>query len=219
MEVNLIEEEAKIEKINGHNALQYVVKNNGKNINKVPIYKQWLDLAKTEKGENGVITYCTKCHVFIYFTNHEEKHNRFHKDCYYEDLSEFCEYCGELYNEDSICCFKKLLQLFERITGELFGDFYFWALIIPIVILYMTFLFTFKIIYSKRNKKDDINYINYIYESDCNILFFIIFIPMGFVYSLTFLIPYHIIYFFQLYYIIKLRNQYIRDKENNIFRY
>ena len=34
---------------------------NGKNINKVQVFIQWLKLMKAEKGENGLTYYCTKC--------------------------------------------------------------------------------------------------------------------------------------------------------------
>ena len=49
MEISLIDEEAKIEIIKGNKALCYKVKNNGKNMNKVPVYIQWLKLMKGEK--------------------------------------------------------------------------------------------------------------------------------------------------------------------------
>ena len=75
MEISLIEEDAKIEIIEGYKTLKYKVKNNGKNINKVPVYMNWLNLMKTEKGENGIITYCTKCFSFFYFESIQQKHS------------------------------------------------------------------------------------------------------------------------------------------------
>ena len=75
MEISLIEEDAKIELIQGHKTLKYKVKNNGKNINKVPVYMNWLNLMKTEKGENGIITYCSKCFSFFYFESIQQKHS------------------------------------------------------------------------------------------------------------------------------------------------
>ena len=66
MEISLIEEEAKIEIMRGHKNLKYKVKHNGKNINLVPRYIQWLNLMKAERGENGIITYCAKCYTFLY---------------------------------------------------------------------------------------------------------------------------------------------------------
>ena len=114
MEINLIDEEAKIEEIRGYKSLRYEVKNNGKDINKVPVYSQWLNLVKTEKGENGIVTYCTKCHSLLYFSTLREKHSDIHNNkCYYPYLSEFCEYCGELFNQDSICCWRKSFEIFK----------------------------------------------------------------------------------------------------------
>ena len=55
MENNFKDEEPTIKIINNNKALQYKVKYNGKNIMKIPAYKQWLDLMKTEKGDNGII--------------------------------------------------------------------------------------------------------------------------------------------------------------------
>ena len=221
MEINLIEEESKIEEINGYKALQYKVKNNGKNINQVPIYIHWLKLMKAEKGENGLVTYCTKCHLFFYFANLQEKHTHFHhKNCYYEDSSDFCEYCGELYNNDSICCFKKLLELLKIITTEMHADFELWIIIIPFISLWITIICIFKIILSKRiNKQDDINYYNHIFDLEYETTIVILLTSMSFINTLSFFIPYHIIYFFHLYFILKLRNQFLKDKENNIIRY
>ena len=64
MENNFKDEEPTIKIINNNKALQYKVKYNGKNIMKIPAYKQWLDLMKTEKGDNGIICYCI---IVIYF--------------------------------------------------------------------------------------------------------------------------------------------------------
>ena len=50
MEINLAEEEPMIKTINNQKVLKYHVKSNGKNINDVTAFKQWLDLMKTEKG-------------------------------------------------------------------------------------------------------------------------------------------------------------------------
>ena len=67
MEINLIDEEPLIEIINGQKTLKYDVKYNGKNIDKIPVYKHWLDMMKTENGDNGIVCYCVNCHVFSIF--------------------------------------------------------------------------------------------------------------------------------------------------------
>ena len=67
MEISLVEEDSHIEIINGYKALRYRAIDNGKNINKIPVFQRWLKLMKAEKGENGIIIYCTQCYSFFYF--------------------------------------------------------------------------------------------------------------------------------------------------------
>ena len=55
-----------MEVISNYKALKYQVEDNGENIGKIPVYKHWLDMIKTEVGDNGVVLYCTKCHLFFY---------------------------------------------------------------------------------------------------------------------------------------------------------
>ncbi len=215
MENNLIDEEPTIKIINNSKALQYKVKYNGKNIMKIPAYKQWLDLMKTEKGDNGIICYCIKCHLFYYFENYEQKNNDF--ECKY-DLAEFCEYCGELYIDDSLCCYRIVMKTLERElyrTFELdcFDYFYF----IPYISLIYYFTRFFFVIFSMRKKGDDINYQNAI-MNDNNVVF-VIFVLLTLLYSLIFLLSFTIFYFFHLYFVIKVRKQRIKDKYENITRY
>ena len=177
MENNFKDEEPTIKIINNNKALQYKVKYNGKNIMKVPAYKQWLDLMKTEKGDNGIICYCIKCHLFYYFENYEQKNNDF--ECKY-DLAEFCEYCGELYCLNSICCFRAQLKIFNRI---IYREFHLnredYLIFMPIIIIMFYFTTFFEAIYYKRWKGQDINNIkDFIRDSNCfvGILAFLIII-------------------------------------------
>ena len=223
MEINLVEEEAKIVIINGNKTLKYKVKNNGKNINKVPVYNQWLNSVKTEKGENGIITYCTKCHTFLYLDNIRQKYSIDHTCCGYVYLSDFCEHCGELFNEFSICCLRKCFDIFHSFSyNEFFDNFCFCILFIPIISLMWAFYSFFTILHSKRVKKtDDINYIDEgIIVSKYHYDFEKIFILLCIVYSLVFSIPYFFtIYFFQLFVMFKISRQKIDDEANNIMRY
>lgn len=223
MEISLIEEEAKIEEIRGYKALRYEVKNNGKDINKVLVYTQWLNIVKAEKGENGIVTYCTNCHLFFYFSNLSQKHLDTHSNCTYSNYSEFCEYCGELFNENSICCFRKSFEMLKfYYYTEFFSSFEYWNIFFPTILLFCNISFIFKIIYSKRSRKrDDINYIDMeIFVINNNLAFFIFINLIFFVNTLAFLVPYICtIYFFQLFRIIKLHKQRERDIENDIFRY
>ena len=224
MEISLIEEDAKIEVIKGYKTLKYKVKNNGKNINKVPVYNQWLSLMKAEKGENGIISYCTKCYCFYYFENVRQKHSIITDNCGYYYFADFCEYCGELFNEDSICCLRKCFYIYKVISYTFFfDDFGFCVLFLPITALMWVVFCSFKILFLKRIKKsDDIN--NNIdegpFETINGFTFYIIFILFCVVYSLVFSVPYFFtIYFFQLYVMIKIKRQKDEDKVNNIMRY
>ena len=223
MEISLIDEEAKIEIIKGNKALCYKVKNNGKNMNKVPVYIQWLKLMKGEKGENGIITYCTKCYSFFYFANINEKNLMFHNNCNSTDFSEFCEYCGELFNEDSICCLRQSFDMFNRYCYTIFFDIFgIYVLFLPIIACMWAFLAFFIIIITKRKKKyDDINYIdNKVFDSLETLPAYILLFLVSFAYSLAFLVPYFLtIYFFQLILMIKINLQREKDKANNIRRY
>ena len=215
MEVSLIEEEAKIEEVKGHRALKYQVIKNGKNINKVPVYIQWLNSVKIEKGENGIVTYCKKCHLFFYFEDmHEKLHEQFHKNCDIEDIFEFYDNCGEFYNEYSICCFKQFCQTSIRKILAILEDFVLWIILIPALTFIITVMNFFPICYSKRiNKKQDINYINFIFDSEYYTLFSAIIITIYSLYCLVYLIPYHAIYFFHLYFILKRRSEFLREMQ------
>ena len=223
MEINLTEEDAKIEIIKGNKALCYKVKNNGKNINNVPIYIQWLNLMKTEKGENGIIFYCTRCYTFFYVMDLYERNLMFHDNCNVSDFAEFCEYCGELYNEDSICCLRQCFDMFNRhCYTTFFESCSIYILFLPIIAFMWAFFVIFFIIKTKRNKKyDDINYIDEKkFESLETIPAYILLILINFVYSLTFLVPYFLtIYIFQLVLMIKINRQKVKDEANDFRRY
>ena len=149
---------------------------------------------KTEKGENGIISYCTKCHTFLYLDNIQQRHSMEHTCCGYNSFSYY----------------------------EFFDHFCFCILFIPTFSLIWAFYSLFKILHSKRVKKtDDINYIDEgIIVSKYHFDFERIFTLICFVYSLVFSLPYFFtIYFFQLYIMDKIRRQKINDEANNIIRY
>ena len=207
----------------GNKTLNYKVKKNGKNINGVPVYMNQLDLMKTEKGENGIVIYCTKCHSFLYLDNIQQKYLRNHTCCDIEQLADFCEYCCELFNEESICCLRKCFDIFKDISYSLFLDECCFVIsVLPIISLMWVFLIIFKIIFYKRRKKtDDINYIDTgIFEPEKNITFYIFLAFLSIVYSLIFFVPYFFtIYFFHVFLMIKVKRQIKEDKANNIIRY
>ena len=196
MEISLVDEDAHIEIIKGYKALRYKVQDNGKNINKILVFQQWLKLMIAEKGENGIISYCTKCYSFFYFENLRARNNLYHDNCNKFDFTEFCEYCDELFNEDSICCLRKSFDMCKKFCYEVFFDLFgFCYLFLPIITLMFAFLTLFKIITSKRIKKyDDINYIeNRPFDLFETHPFYIFFFLISFVYSIAFLVPYFFI--------------------------
>ena len=89
MEISIVDEDAHIENIQGYKVLRYKVQDNGKNINKIPVFQQWLKLMKAEKGENCIVIYCKKCYSFFYFESLREKNHMAHGDCNNMDFSEF----------------------------------------------------------------------------------------------------------------------------------
>ena len=218
MEISFEDEDPSIEIINNNKVLHYLVKDNGKNVKKVPVYKQWLDLVKSDHGDDGIICYCVNCHLFFYFENRQEKNLHVHANCYISDLAEFCEYCGELYCLNSICCFRAQLKIFNRI---IYREFHLnredYLIFMPIIIIMFYFTTFFEAIYYKRWKGQDINNIkDFIRDSNCfvGILAFLIII-----YSLTFFIPYACIYLFQLIHALKIRNLHAKDVEEDFYRY
>ena len=171
----------------------------------------WLNLMKTEKGENGIITYCTKCFSFFYFENEQQKHSVLTDNCRYYYFADFCEYCGELFNENSICCLRKSFDIFNILTyTSFFDNFGFEIWFMPITLLMWAVYCFFRIIFSKRIKKtDDINHDNNeFFQSKYGFTFFIILCLYTIIYSLVFTIPYiFTIYFFQLFLMIKINRQ------------
>ena len=220
MEINLLDEDAKIENINNLKALRYPVKDNGKNVDEIPVFKNWLNLMKSEKGENGIVCYCVNCHLFFYFINTEEKKFFVHNpNCISNDYAEFCEYCGELFADISICCYKKGFYFIKREIYDSFDDdIGEYCIFIPFISLLFYFARIFHVIVNIRKKGKNINYKN---ESflDYSKFAFVIFVLFGLLYSLIYSLIYTIVYFFHLIIILRIRKQNIKDKEANFVRY
>ena len=223
MEINLVEEESHIETIGNHRALKYRVIYNGKNINNVPVFKHWLNLMKTENEYDGTVYYCVNCSLFFYFRDIREKNTFKHNDlCFYYDYAQFCEYCGELYTENSFCCYKKGLQ---RIKIELYEmislDCYDYLLYFPLFSLIFYFTRIFFIIFNLRQKKGyDINYKNADYDVLIdNKFIFLIFMITSLCYSLIFLILFTGIYIWHIFFLTYIMKLKAKDKNQNFIRY
>ena len=70
---------------------------------------------KTEHEYDGTVYYCVNCFLFFYFRSVREKNSFTHKvSCTRIHYAKFCENCGELYTYDSICSFKKGLEILKK---------------------------------------------------------------------------------------------------------
>ena len=215
MEINLIDEEPLIEIINDQKALKYDVKYNGKNINKIPVYKHWLDMMKIENGDNGIVCYCLNCHVFFYFQTSQQRILFKHRDCYDFDLAEFCKSCGELYNSDSICCYKSGYISFKRfIYSSFFIDNSDYCIMLPFISLIACLSSFCSTILSKRKNGDSI-----IFKKDSIFTPLIFGILLSCIYIIIFFVPLIPIYFFYLCFLLSIRKQKVKDRAQNIFRY
>ena len=217
MENIILDENPEFIKIGSQNALKYEVRNNGKNIGKISSFNQWLEKMKKERGDNGIICYCVKCKLFFYFQNLRQKHLFNHEDCQYSDLAEFCEYCGELYIDKSICCFRKMLNLIKKEVYKIFQlDCQDYCFMLPIISIMYYFSLSFHLIGSTRiTKKNNINYNNKTQNKGLICFGF----STSFVYSLVFLIPFIILYFVLLIISIFTRKQVKKDFQEHIIRY
>ena len=221
MEVSLVDEDFSIENIGNHKALKYRVKYNGKVINNVPVFKHWLYLMKTEKQYDGIICYCINCFLFFYFRDKREKNEFRHNDyCTHFDYAEFCEYCGELFADSSICCYKKGIQSFKK---ELYDNIWFdcldYILYVPFLSLVFYFTRFFCILTSLRLKGQDINYKYESYYILENKFILTLFVFLSFCYSLIFSILYTGIYIWHVIFFNKIWKLKIEDKNNHFIRY
>jgi len=220
MEISLVDEDATIQVINNSKALSYTVKYNGKNLEEVPVFKNWLSIMKSEKGEFGIICYCVNCHLFFYFSNIQEKKSFFHNNnCYTCDYAVYCEHCGELFFDLSICCYKKgidflIMDIYKSFDDEVGAYFIFF----PFIWLIFYFARCFNIIISIRKKRQNINYKTDYYIDYSNFSLFL-FVILAILYSLIYSISFTILYFFHLIFLLKIRKQKIKDNENNYIRY
>ena len=220
MEINLVDEEPSIIKIGNQKALRYRVKYNGKNIDKIHVYNQWLDLMKTEKEYNGLICYCVNCYLFFYFRNKREKWAFKHNDhCLYIEYAEFCQYCGELYTLSSICCIRKAIKNIER---ELYSSIKFdcldYILYFPFLSLLFYFARFFHTLTSLRNNKQDINYkYDSVTDNKCVLTLFIL---TALCFSISFFLLYlEIFYIWHIIFFTKIWNLKIKDRNENFVRY
>lgn len=227
MEIDNKDENPEIIKIHNTTALRYMVRDNGKNIEKeIPAYRQWYEKVVSEsfEGENGIVCYCKNCRLFFYFDNLRRKNAFEHGNCNPSDFAEFCDNCGELYNKDSICCWKTGIKMFKRsLYDSLLGDCQDCCFMFPIISTIYFFSVFYHIITSmrlniKKGKWNDINFKNEFITSDKLII--MIFIPLSLVYALVFFIHYMgLFYLLILIYQLVLRHRHKKNNQEHIFIY
>jgi len=224
MEISLIDEEPHIEIIGNQKALKYRVRYNGKGINNVPVFKNWLDLMKTEHEYEGIVYYCVNCFSFFHFKGIREKNSFTHRgnNCLTSiHFAKFCQYCGELYTYDSICCYKKGLETIKKEYYDIISlDCTDYLFIIPFISLMFYFIRIFIVTFNFRLKKYDINYkyacFDKFIDNKCKFTFFLLFFLC---YSLAYLIFFTGIYIWHIFLFIKIRKLKEKDKNEHFVRY
>ena len=218
-EIDNPDEDHKIRLVNQYEALPYLVKNNGKEIQEKPAFRDWLNSQRGNNEEQGVICYCVTCHLFFYFQNLREKNLFHHENCPSADFAQFCEYCGELYNRDSICCIRQGFSWIKRNLYESFeGDCQDCCFVFPFISTIYLFSVFFHLIMSIRRKKShDICFKTDFLISDKVIIW--LFIPITIVYALVFFVTYMILYIFIMIFELIIRRQRLKDKHENHPRY
>ena len=206
--------------VNDRKALKLLVEQNGKDIEeKSPAYKQWLNKMKYENEENGLVYYCLNCQYFFYFENIRRKNLFQHDNCNPDDFAQFCEYCGELYNKDSICCFRRAITMIKRNFYDSFeGDCQDCCFVFPFISTIYLFSVFFHLMVSLRliTNKDIITKTDF---SVSDKIIIALFVPITIVYSLVFFLYYMYCYFFLLIFQLVTRHQRIKDRNDNRPRY
>ena len=200
MENKYIEEKIELKKIQGLNAFYYKVLYPEQNIKELPIIKKWIF---SQKIKNGILIYCKKCNLFFYLEN---KNNEIiHTECCnYLNYGKVCNYCGQLYFNDSDCCFK---NSFITTKKYFFDDLDDYKIKKVNIIKYFPFFFFMIIINSissglflerRKTVKDDI-FSNYSSEDTKGIYAYNLSIVVSsFLYSIIFFIPHIILYIIYL---------------------
>ena len=194
MENKYIEEKIELKKINGLNAFYYKVLYPEQNIKELPMIKKWIF---SQKIKNGILIYCKKCNLFFYLEN---KNNKIIKPkcCDDYDYGQICNYCGQLYFDNSNCCIKNAINTTKKF---LFDDINDYKRDIINIFKYFPFTFFIYIIFSitsgfflerRKTVKNDI-FSNYYSENNSGINVYIFSIVVSSIlFSIIFFIP-HII--------------------------
>ena len=209
MENLLLDNEIEYKTINHINALFFKINYPTIKIMNQPKIKKWLEFQKIERGNNGFISYCRECNLFFYFMNEKEEDETKGKCCGEYCFGRICNYCGEIYFEDSFCCI--INGIIERFKYAIFdgnytckGEIYDKIKLIPFLfIIFCAFNLLFAIFINKRmtingeifssfGEKDD-------WKVNCVYIFITLLVLL---YSLIFMIPFLLLYQFYLFFIL-----------------
>ena len=159
--------------------------------------------------------------MFFYIGNYNNKPLLSHGDeCFlYIDIALFCEHCGELYLQDSICCLRRSYELIKREWYTSLdmncSDYYY---LIPFIALFYHAFNAFPMIMNLRKSGEDIHYKKepiYIRKKR----FLIIIIVIMIIYTIIFFLPYMFLYLIHVIWFIKLRKLYLTDINTQLHRY
>ena len=219
MENIIIEDEIEYKKINNINALVLKINYPSIKIKSQSNYKTWLEIQKKERGNNGFVSFCRKCNVLFYFISENEENITKKKCCNDYCYGKICDYCGELYFENSFCCLKNgiiesfKLALFDgNYTCE--KDVYYITKIIPFMfIVYFSFNLLFGIFMNRRMTINGNMFSSICEKVNRKIDFlFIIIALLVLLYTLLYMIPFLILYHFYLSFVLI---QICKKKNNN----
>ena len=220
MENILLDDEFEYKTINNIKGLVFKINYPTIKIKNQPKIKKWIEFQKMERGNNGYVSYCKKCHLFFYFLNEKEEKETKNKCCDDYDFGKICNYCGEIYFDNSLCCLINGIIRALKIT--LFDEKYVFSddIFDKIKLIPFIFIFIFSVsiifgIFGNRRKTINNNIFSSFSDRDnCQIgTFFIIVLLLVLLHSLIFIVPLLILY---LFFFIFILIQKCKKKNKNI---
>ena len=211
MENLTIDDQIEYREIKGMKALYYKLQYPNAKVKENPYFEKWLNSQKNINGNNGIISFCKNCDLFFYFKNAPKE--KYTICCSYNSLGEFdsyghvCEYCGQIYFEDSLCCTKNGIKVACQkvlLNGQYFNSFRNWIKFFPFIFLFaFSMIFLWGLFFYRRMKyKNDIFSSFIRIETTYTIIVMLFSLFLIIIYSLIFSISY--ILFFIIYLIYAL---------------
>ena len=213
MENLLLDDEIEYKTINNIKALCFKIDYPTIKIMNQPKIKKWLEFQKKERGNNGFISYCRECNLFFYFIDENEEEETKRKCCINLYYGRICNYCGEIYFEDSFCCI--INGIIENFKFTLFDENYRYKHELYEKLKLIPFLFTIfcclslllAIFIDRRMIINDRIFSSFSekynnWKINCTYTFITLLVLL---YSLLFMIPYLLLYLFYLFFILVIQ--------------